>query len=166
VALSSWSYWSETHEETLYHNTIFPTDKLVGKATFTNWKSVGNQFCRPTLLDTVSPVGNCLSRPTYVYRPIVWQHWTPFADRHIFSQPTLFYRPTFLSRPTIWQGTFYRPTSCRQAKILSHSLTLRILPADLQLANQLTFPTYSLHIFDSYIHFNPIILHQVNSQKY
>jgi hypothetical protein len=38
---------------------------LVGEAAFTDQKSVGDQFWRPILSVTVSPVGKGLSRPTF-----------------------------------------------------------------------------------------------------
>jgi hypothetical protein len=126
---------------TLYYSTTSPTDKLAGKAAFPIGKLAGNQFYRPILSVTVSPVGKGLSRPTYIYRPTVWQYWTTFTDRHICSWPTFFF-PTNIMFPTNILTRYILPTDFLKDKaFLSRPRVLRCV--FFQLANQLTIPTYS-----------------------
>ena len=118
---------------TLHHDTTSPTVKLVGKMAFTDRKSVGNGYCRPTLSVTVSPVGKTLSRPTIFCRPTVRWLSESFPDRHFFTDrhfmPTdkwtafsfadrlLVSLSMDFSRPTVRHWLYCRPTIRRYLQL-------------------------------------------------
>jgi hypothetical protein len=75
---------------TLHHNTQLVTNKLVGKTTFTNKKTVDKGFFRPTLSITVTPVGKGHCHPT------VSRLCCCFPANIYYARPTMFSQPTFV----------------------------------------------------------------------
>jgi hypothetical protein len=96
---------------------------LVGNTAFTDRKSVGDEFHRPTQSVTVSPVGKGLSRPTLLCRPTVRQQLQAFPTNFFFTDRRMFTdRHCFTDRYAVGESF---------ADQLTHCLVTQMVPSNI-----------------------------------